>query len=118
MDEYGRGVAVGKIVSDDDSKLRANYRRLSNGGRLRETTFELYFLYGLGHRVKTITKKLFEMVTKSNNPNEVQMIDALRLKKYLFCYIYQSITGDLEEFLKPSQTPIESQFNNHQFYHP
>ena len=55
------------------------------------------------------------MVTKTKDPNKCKMIDALRIKKYLGCFIYKNRTLDLCEFVKKSRAPIEHLFNCHEW---
>ena len=43
------------------------------------------------------------------------MIDALRLKKYVSCYIVQHRNGDFETFVANAKAPVEHLFDNHEF---
>ena len=55
------------------------------------------------------------MVTITKDPNKCQMIDALRIKKYLGCFIYKNRTLPLEEVVKIAHAPIEHLFNYHEW---
>ena len=47
------------------------------------------FLADPSHRIKVMAKPFVLMVTKTKDPNKCKMIDALRIKKYLVCFIYK-----------------------------
>jgi len=51
------------------------------------------------------------MVSKTKDPSKCKTIDALRIKKYLGCYIYKSRNLPLDVFVKNSRAPIEQLFN-------
>ena len=54
------------------------------------------------------------MVTETKDPNKCKMIDALRINKYLECFIYKNRNLELAEFVKKSRAPIEHLFNCHE----
>ena len=74
---------VGKLVTDDDSTMRANNKHKinNNKGKLDENIPEPTFLSDPGHRVKVMVKKLFARVSKNKDPNKIKNIDALPIKK-------------------------------------
>ena len=55
------------------------------------------------------------MVTTTKDPSKCKMIDALRIKKYLGCFIYKNRTLPLNEFVKKGRAPIEHLFNCHEW---
>ena len=94
------------MVNDDNSKMRANLKNLQNGWKLQTSTPEPKFLCEPGHRIKTMTKKIFEMVEANKDLDDIKKIDALRINKYLSYYVYQSRSGDLNELINNSAAPI------------
>ena len=70
---------VGKLVTDDDSTMRANIKHKinSNKGKLDVDEPEPMFLVDPDHRVKVMVKKLFARVS-----NKTKNIKTLRIKKY------------------------------------
>ena len=55
------------------------------------------------------------MVTTTKDPNLYKMIDALRIKKYLGCFIYKNRNLPLADFVKKAHAPIEHLFNCHEW---
>ena len=49
------------------------------------------------------------MDTKSKDPTKLKMIDAMRMKKYIGCYITQNRQGN-------AIAPVEHLFDEHSFY--
>jgi len=62
-----------------------------------------------------MSKPFFKMVSKTKDPTKCKTIDALRIKKYLGCYIYKSRNLPLDVFVKNSKAPIEHLFNCHEW---
>ena len=108
-------VAIGTMVTDDDSTLRRHCSSTENGGKLLAGVPEPIFLADPGHRVKVMVKPIFTMVTTTKNPDDIKNLDALRLKKYTSCYIMRHRTDDFESFLKNARAPVEHLFNSHEF---
>ena len=69
FDEFDGEVKVDAMVKDNDSKMRSNLKRSDNGGKLRNTTPEPKSLCDPGHRIKTISKMIFEMVRSNTKYN-------------------------------------------------
>ena len=90
-------VYIGDIVSDDDSTLRKHCFFESKGGKLKEEVCEPKYLVDPSHRTKVMVKPVFNLVTKTKKLDEVKMIDALRLNRYVSCYIAQNRNGDFEK---------------------
>ena len=108
-------VAVGEVVSDDDSTLRSYCSLVSNGGSLSPGVREPKYLADPSHRAKVWVKPVFKMVKQTKKQDEVKKIDAMRLKKYITCYITQYREGDFEYFFKNALAPLEHLFDSHLF---
>ena len=108
-------VMVGQIVSDDDTTLRSVCSSSSNGGKLSDEVEEPDFLADPAHRTKVMVKPVFALVKKTRKQDEVKKVDALRLKKYISCYINQYRNGDFNYFVKNAMAPVEHLFDNHEF---
>ena len=108
-------VSIGDIVSDDDSTFRKHCSSASKGGKLKEGVCEPKFLADPSHRTKVMVKPVFNLVTKTKKLDEVKMIDTLRFKKYVSCYITQNRNGDFEKFVNNAKAPVEHLFDNHEF---
>ena len=55
------------------------------------------------------------MVSNTKDPSKCKTIDALRIKKYLGCWIYTNRHLPLAEFVNKSRAPIEHLFNCHEW---
>ena len=108
-------VAVAEVVSDDDSTLRSYCSLIENGGSLRPGVREPKYLADPSHRAKVWVKPVFKMVKQTKKQDEVKKIDAMRLKKYITCYITQYREGDFEYFFKNALAPLEHLFDSHLF---
>ena len=106
---------VEDLVTDDDSTLRDHCSSEENGGKLRSGVSQPKFLADPTHRTKVMVRPIFGLVQSTKNPDEVKMIDALRLKKYVSCYIVQHRNGDFETFVANAKAPVEHLFDNHEF---
>ena len=62
-----------------------------------------------------MVKPVFGLVKKTRKQDEVKRVDALRLKKYVSCYINQYRNGDFDYFVSNAMTPVEHLFDNHAF---
>ena len=80
-----------KLVSDDESTMRSLLQHPSNHekGQLPEKIPQPLFLADPYHRIKLMSKPFFKIVANTKDPNKCKMIDVLRIKKYLGCYIYK-----------------------------
>ena len=58
---------------------------------------------------------IFKLVKGTKNPRECKKIDALRLKKYIGCYIYQNRNSPLEDMVRRAKAPVEHLFNCHEW---
>ena len=78
-------VFVEKIVSNDDSTMRAH---LCHDGKLLPRIDAPTFLADPSHRIKVMAQPLFKLAKgESKDPEKCKKIDALRLKKYIGCWI-------------------------------
>ena len=104
-------------MSDDDSTMRALLQHRSNHdkGLLPSHIPQPVFLADPSHRIKVMSKPFFKMVTTTKDPNLCKMIDALRIKKYLGCFIYKNRHLPLSDFVKKAHAPIEHLFNCHEW---
>ena len=62
-----------------------------------------------------MSRPIFNLVQGTKNPDEIKMIDALRLKTYISCYILQNRNGDFDKFVANAKAPVEHLFDNHEF---
>ena len=106
---------VKDLVTDDDSTLRDHCSSAENGGKLRPGMGQPKFLADPTHRTKVMSRPIFNLVQGTKNPDEIKMIDALRLKKYISCYILQNRNGDFDKFVANAKAPVEHLFDNHEF---
>ena len=67
------------------------------------------------HRIKVMSKPFLKMVTKTKDPSMFKMIDALRIKKYIGCFICKNRNLPLKDFVKKANAPIEHLFNCHEW---
>ena len=102
-------------MTDDDSTLRDHCSSAENGGKLRPGMGQPKFLADPTHRTKVMSRPIFNLVQGTKNPDEIKMIDALRLKKYISCYILQNRNGDFDKFVANAKAPVEHLFDNHEF---
>ena len=99
-------------MSDDDSTMSAHLRHESNGGKLPDRIPQTEFLANPSHRIKVMAKPLFKLAkSESKNPEKCKKIDALRLKKYIGCWIYQNRNLPIDEMMAKSSAPVEHLFN-------
>ena len=62
FDQFVKAVKIDEMMTDDDSKTKSDLKHSENGGKLRNTTPEFKFLCDPDHRIKTMSKKIFEKV--------------------------------------------------------
>ena len=108
-------VNVGQIITDDDSTMMKHCKSVDNGGSLKIGIKEPKFLADPGHRIKVMIRSIYSKVTNTKKVDEAKNIDAMRLRKYIFCYINQNRAGNLPKFLANARAPIEYLFNNQEF---
>ena len=112
--EQSRGtVHLGSIVTDDDSTLRSQLQNQVNGGKLIDQIPQPKFLADPSHRIKVMIAPIFKLVSNTKDPSKCKNLDALRLKKYIGCYIAQSRLKPLNEFVVGALAPVEHLFNSH-----
>ena len=114
---YALGVEIEFIVSDDDSTMRAHLKHIGahQKGKLPLHIPEPFFLCDPSHRIKVMVKDIFGLALASNSKSECQKIDALRLKKYLGCWIGKSKLLPFAEFKRLSKAPVEHLFATHEW---
>ena len=119
FNESNGRVYIEKIVSDDDSSMRAHLQNQSNDdkGKLPEEIPEPIFKADPSHRIKVMSGPIFKMVTKTKDPSKCKQVDALRVKKYTGCSIYKNKDLPIDEFIANAKAPIEHLFNDHQWCH-
>ena len=111
------GVGVEFIVSDDDSTMRAHLKHIGThtGGKLPLDVPQPTFLCDPSHRVKVMVKEIFKLALASKKQSECEKIDALRLKKYVGCYIAKNKLLPFENFKAKAKAPIEHLFACHEW---
>ena len=59
---------------------------------------------------------IFKLAQKeSKDPKRCKKIDAMRLKKYIGCFIYQNHHLPIDEFMRKAKAPVEHMFNSHEW---
>ena len=116
-DKKNGKVYLQQIVSDDDSTMRSllQHKKNNDKGLLSTNIPQPVFMADPSHRIKVMSKPFFKMVTTTKDPSKCKIIDALRIKKYLGCYIYKNRTLPLNEFVKKGRAPVEHLFNCHEW---
>ena len=120
-DDSGYNIYVEYIVSDDDSTMRAHlqYEDDSAKGKLPTHIPVPTFLADPSHRVKVMSSPIFKLAQgETKDPRQCKKIDALRIKKYIGCYIYQNRNLPISEMIKKAKAPIEHLFNCHEWCDP
>ena len=120
-DDSGYSVCVHQIVSDDDSTMRSHlqYEDNSGKGKLPAHIPVPTFLADPSHRVKVMSSPIFKLAQGgTKDPRQCKKIDALRIKKYIGCFIYQNRSLPLSEMIKKAKAPIEHLFNCHEWCDP
>ena len=117
LDLHRIGVSVEFVVSDDDSTMRATLKHVGTHkhGKLPLHVTEPSFLCNPLHRIKVMEKEVIGLALMSNSKSECQKIDAMRLKKYIGCWIGKSKLMPFDEFKALSKAPLEHLFGNHQW---
>jgi len=103
------------LVSDDDSTMRSHLQHSENGGKLDNSIPQPDFLADPSHRIKVMAAPIFKLVKDTKNPHECKKIDAMRVKKYIGCYIYKNRNLPLDEFVRRARAPIEHLFDCHEW---
>ena len=65
--------------------------------------------------MKVMSAPILKLVGNSKNPRECKKIDALRIKNYIGCFIYQNRDLPLSKMIKKANAPIEHTFNYHEW---
>ena len=116
LDLHSKGVGVEFIVSDDDSTMRAHLTHVgADKGKLPLHVPEPKFLCDPSHRIKVMVKDNFGLALMSKKKSECEKIDALRLKKYLGCWVGKSKLLPFDEFKKLANAPVEHLFGCHEW---
>ena len=105
------GVGVEFIVLDDDSTMCAHLKHIGThtGGKLPIDVPHPTFLCDPSHRVKDMVKEIFKLALASKKQSKCERIDALRLKKYMGCYIAKKLLP-FENFKAKAKASIEKLF--------
>ena len=103
------------LVSDDDSTMRSHLQHSENGGKLDNSIPQPDFLADPSHRIKVMAAPFFKLVKDTKNPHECKKIDAMRVKKYIGCYIYKNRNLPLDEFVRRARAPIEHLLDCHEW---
>ena len=115
-----RTVGIEFIVSDDDSTMRAHLQHACNHkhGKLPIDIAEPSFLADPSHRIKVMCKEVFKLALQSKQSSGCELIDALRLKKYIGCFVYKNRHLPPEKFAAKAMAPIEHLFDCHEWCDP
>ena len=110
-------VGIEAIVSDDDSTMRAHLHHIDTykGGKLPLSVPQPIFLCDPSHRIKVMVKEIFALALSSKAKSDCEKIDALRLKKYLGCYVGKNKSLPWATFKAKSKAPVEHMFGTHEW---
>lgn len=82
-------ISVKYVVSDDDRTMCANLVHVADGGKLPDHISPPNFPLDLSHHIKVMAGPIFNLAMgESKDPSTCEKIDALRLNKYIDCWIY------------------------------
>ena len=74
------------------------------------------FLADPSHCIKVMSGPIFSLAkSEGKNPAKCKKIDALRIKKYIGCYIYQNRAQSIEVMMAKAKAPVEHLFNSHEW---
>ena len=135
-----RKYAIGIIVSDDDSTMRAVLKhshkakekddntyiwprndkgvKLPDKGRLPLNIPEPTFYADPSHRTKILAKKLFQLLSKGKSITSITKGDCLKSKKYFGYFLKQHRHQSKEVFALAAKAPLEHLFDNQEFCGP
>ena len=117
-DDSDYNIFVEYIVSDDDSTMRAHLQ-YDGKGKLPIHIPIPIFLADPSHRVKVMSSPIFKLAQgETKDPRQCKKIDALRIKKYIGCYIYQNRNLPISQMIKKAKAPVEHLFNCHEWCDP
>ena len=91
---HGR-IFIETIVSDGNITMRSYLTHAENGGKLQDHIPEQELKANPSHRIKVMAGLIFKLVKDTKKSHESKKIDAIRVKKYIGCYIHlygQSLT--------------------------
>ena len=118
-DNIGYDIYISSIVSDDDSTMRAHIQHAPKGGKLPDNIPAPKFLADPSHRIKVMSSSIFKLAQgESKDSKRCKKIDAMRLKKYIGCFIYQKRDLPNDQFVRKLKAPVEHMFNCHDFCDP
>ena len=110
----GFDIFIETVCSDDDSTMRAHLQHAVNDGKLPDHIPTPKFLADPSHRVKVMSTPFFKMAQgETKDPMRCKKIDAMRLKKYIGCWIYQNNNLPIDQFMEKVKAPVEHLFDCH-----
>ena len=110
-DDCKYSIFIEYIVSADDSTIRAHLTHDGKGKIPLHIPIPT-ILVDHSHCIKVISTPIFKLTKgETKNQRECKKIDALRIKKYTGCYIYQNRNLTLVEMAKKSRALVEHLFN-------
>ena len=120
FNESSQRLFIEHLVTDDDSTIRSllSHSNESPRGKLPEEIPTPIFLADPGHRVKVMTKPIFASIKHNKDQMSCKKIDALRLKKYIGCFVSKSHNLPIDDFCRVSKAPVEHLFNCHEWFDP
>ena len=85
-------------------------------GKLPDHILTPIFLADPSHQIKVMSSPFFKLAQgETKDPQRCKKIDAMRLKKYIGCWIYQNNHLPIDEFMAKSKAPVEHLFNCHEW---
>ena len=115
-DSSSFNIYIESVCSDDDSTMRAHLQHEKHGGKLPDRIPTPTFLADPSHRIKVMASPFFKMAQgESKDPMRCKKIDAMRLKKYIGCWIYQNRNLPIDQLLRKAKAPVEHLFNCHEW---
>ena len=117
FNESEGAVALGHVIADDDSSMRAQLKhpRPRGKGNLPTEMPEPDWLCDPSHRTKVVAKPFYALALQPQSECEATSVDAARIKKWYSYMIRDNCDKGLEELKRAAESVIEHLFNNHEF---
>ena len=111
------GVKTEFIITDNDRTMHVYLHHIGThkAGKLPLHVTQLKFLYNTLYKIKVMVKGIFTLPLINKAESECEKIDALRLKKYIGCWIGKNKLLPFDEFKARAKAPIEHHFGQHEW---
>ena len=115
--EHNGRVFVKAIVSDDDSSMRAllKHKQNSKKGRLPSYLPEPKWLADPGHRTKSVSSKIYNLLKLKKSQSTCTKADAIRFKMNFGYMLNRNRGKTLQQISKASRAVIDHTFDKHDY---